>query len=115
MSISRLSAGTGYQYLLRHISRGDGAMPSPAKAMTRYYTDPGYPPGIWLGRGLSGLANGEGLAAGSVVSEEQMARLFGHAHDPVTDTGLGSEYVDGAYRNSPVVLIEIGHLVCVGV
>jgi len=92
MSIARLSAGSGYQYLMRHTARGD-APDRAGDAMTRYYTNPGYPAGIWLGQGLPGLADGAGLAAGSVVTEEQMARLFGAAHDPVTDTVLGREYV----------------------
>jgi hypothetical protein len=61
--------------------------------MTRYYTTAGYPPGIWLGRGLQGLADGHGLAAGSPVCEEQMARLFGAGHDPVTDAALGRPYM----------------------
>ncbi len=95
MSIARLSAGPGYRYLMRHTARGD-APDRAGEAMTRYYTNPGYPAGIWLGHGLDGLADGNGLKAGSIVTEEQMARLFGAAHDPVIDTVLGREYATSA-------------------
>ena len=85
MSVSKLSAGTGYRYLLKHIARGDADQTvDRAGALTDYYTLSGYPPGVWLGRGLAGLGDGAGLAAGSVVGEEQMARLFGAGLDPVT-------------------------------
>lgn len=57
--------------------------------MTRYYTNPGHGVGIWLGRGLPRLAEGAGLAAGSVITEEQMVRLFGAPNDPVTDAVPG--------------------------
>jgi conjugative relaxase-like TrwC/TraI family protein len=90
MSLSRMSAGSGFEYLMRHTARGDA--PDRSTAMTRYYVNAGYPAGVWLGAGLAGVNGGAGLAVGSVVSEEQMARLFGAGHDPVTGTPLGREY-----------------------
>ncbi|MBN9608863.1 MAG: relaxase domain-containing protein [Actinobacteria bacterium] len=90
MSLSRMSAGSGFEYLMRHTSRGDA--PDRSTAMTRYYVNAGYPAGVWLGAGLAGVNDGAGLAVGSVVSEDQMARMFGAGHDPVTGTPLGREY-----------------------
>ena len=90
MSLSKMSAGSGYEYLLRHIARADtdNSVDRPG-SLTAYYAASGYPAGVWLGRGLAGLGDGAGLQAGSVVSEEQMARLFGAGRDPLTDQAAG--------------------------
>ncbi|MBN9610880.1 MAG: relaxase domain-containing protein [Actinobacteria bacterium] len=90
MSLSRMSAGSGFEYLMRHTARGDA--PERSTAMTRYYVAAGYPAGVWLGAGLAGVNDGAGLVVGSVVTEEQMAHLFGAGHDPATGTPLGREY-----------------------
>jgi len=54
MTMHRLSAGAGYQYLLKHTATGDcdrtGVSP-----LTAYYTESGNPPGRWLGSGLAGV------------------------------------------------------------
>jgi conjugative relaxase-like TrwC/TraI family protein len=92
MSLHRLSAGTGYQYLLRHTACGDTPRQT-GQPLTAYYTGSGYPPGRWLGRGLAGLGgDGASLSSGDPVSEEQMARLFGTGRDPVTGAALGRPY-----------------------
>jgi conjugative relaxase-like TrwC/TraI family protein len=90
LSIHRLNAGEGYLYLLRHVAAGDvdRRMVTP---LTAYYTASGYPPGRWMGQGLSGLGDGE-LVPGSEVTEAQMAALFGRAEDPVTGRILGEPY-----------------------
>ena len=54
MSMHRLSAGSGYQYLLRHTAAGD-VQRLAGTPLTAYYTASGYPPGRWLGGGLTGL------------------------------------------------------------
>ncbi|NIK54658.1 conjugative relaxase-like TrwC/TraI family protein [Kribbella shirazensis] len=59
--------------------------------MTAYYTASGYPPGRWMGQGLSGLGVGE-LVPGSEVTEAQMAALFGRAENPMTGRTLGEPY-----------------------
>jgi conjugative relaxase-like TrwC/TraI family protein len=93
MSFSRLSAGAGYRYLLRHTAVGD-APALPGQSLTAYYAASGNPPGRWVGAGLPGLGSGDGtdLTAGAVVTEEAMGRLFGTGHDPVTDARLGLAY-----------------------
>ncbi len=88
MSLSRLSAGSGYKYLLRHTACGDTCR-EPGTALTAYYAASGYPAGRWLGTGLAGLDSGKGLATGTVVSEEAMAALYGTGHDSVSSGPLG--------------------------
>ena len=51
-----------------------------------------HPAGRWMGTGLAGPSDGHGMAAGSLVSEEAMARGFRHMPRPVTDVPLGRSY-----------------------
>nr|WP_272948567.1 MobF family relaxase [Kribbella sindirgiensis] len=90
LSIHRLNAGEGYQYLLQHVAAGDvdRRMATP---LTAYYTASGYPRGRWMGQGLSGLGDGK-LPPGNEVTEAQMAALFGRAEDPLTGRPLGEPY-----------------------
>lgn len=79
-------------YLIRHVASADGrpvgVSPAAASPLTRYYAAGGYPPGRWFGAGLVGLAGGEGVAAGSEVSEVAMRALFEDGRDPVTRVSL---------------------------
>ncbi len=67
VSMRVLSAGDGYEYLLRTVAAGDGDR-SLSTPLTQYYTEEGTPPGFCLGAGLSYLGDGQ-LAAGGRVSE----------------------------------------------
>ncbi|NMR19188.1 MobF family relaxase [Cellulomonas fimi] len=87
----RLTAGAGYRYLLRNTASGDCDR-SGAGGLTAYYTETGNPPGRWRGSGLAGLAGGDGVRAGALVTEEAMAHLFGAGRDPVTGLVLGRAY-----------------------
>ncbi|UOQ56364.1 relaxase domain-containing protein [Leucobacter allii] len=89
ISIRVMTAGQGYRYLLNSVVVGDGDRDA-ATALTRYYEQSGTPPGRWHGSGLAGLE--QPVAPGSQVSEEQLRRLLGHGHDPVTDTPLGRPF-----------------------
>lgn len=94
MSISRLSAGAGYRYLLRNIAVADVEL-VPRMQLTAYYAATGNPPGYWLGKGLPGLAPQlpeHALMPGAVVTEEAMAALYGAGHNPVTGEQLGRPY-----------------------
>jgi len=82
-----MSAGSGYQYLLRSVVAGDGNRHL-STPLTRYYTEAGTPPGRWLGSGLHALGHGE-IRQGDVVGEEQLALLLGTGRDPVTGEPLG--------------------------
>lgn len=90
VSLRRMSAGRGYQYLLRSVVSGDGNR-SLSTPLTRYYSEAGTPPGSWLGSGLHALGAGE-LKPGMEVTEEQLALLVGMGRDPVTGEQLGRAY-----------------------
>lgn len=90
VSMRRMSAGSGYQYLLRSVAAGDGNR-SLSTPLTRYYSEVGTPPGRWLGSGLRALGNGQ-LTAGMQVTEEQLALLIGMGRDPITGEKLGRAY-----------------------
>jgi hypothetical protein len=55
------------------VAVGDGAVVS--NGLTRYYAESGTPPGRFLGAGLAGLADGEGVEKGSVVTELHLYRI----------------------------------------
>lgn len=96
VSMRVMSAGDGYRYLLASVAAGDGhrSMTTP---LIRYYTEKGTPPGHWLGTGIAGLGHRE-LTNDGTVSEEQLRRLLGRGHDPITDAPLGLPY----YRRTTV-------------
>jgi conjugative relaxase-like TrwC/TraI family protein len=91
MTMHRLTAGAGYQYLLRHTASGDCDRTAGAD-LTAYYTASGNPPGRWYGRGLAAFGGGDWIAVGSLVTEPQMANLFGAGKDPATGRALGRPY-----------------------
>ncbi|GAB7003551.1 hypothetical protein JCM18899A_10220 [Nocardioides sp. AN3] len=87
MTLRKLSAGTGYEYLTRQVAADDNEL-----GRTRlgdYYAAKGESPGRWIGSGVAGLA---GVEPGDLVSAEQMGNLFGTGCHPVTGTALGAAY-----------------------
>ena len=85
MTLHKLSAGTGYEYLTRQVA----ALDSTENGTTRladYYAAKGEAPGRWVGSGLAGL---DGIEAGGAVTAEQMKQLFGTGSHPVTERPLG--------------------------
>jgi conjugative relaxase-like TrwC/TraI family protein len=90
VSMRVMSAGRGYDYLLKSVVRGDRDMDG-STALTRYYTEEGTPPGRWLGSGLHALGNGE-IRQGDEVTPQQLALLLGSGRDPVTGSPLGRAF-----------------------
>ncbi|WP_233404280.1 MobF family relaxase [Actinotalea solisilvae] len=90
MTMHRLTAGAGYQYLIKHTASGD-CQRSAKDDLTAYYTASGNPPGRWYGRGLDAVGDPR-LTAGTVVAEPQMANLYGQGKDPVSGAPLGRAY-----------------------
>ncbi|GAB3862537.1 hypothetical protein GCM10028801_28180 [Nocardioides maradonensis] len=90
VSMRRMSAGIGYQYLLRSVAVGDGSR-SLSTPLTRYYSDVGTPPGRWMGSGVSAFGEGQ-IVPGLEVTEDQLALLIGMDRDPITGEQLGRAF-----------------------
>ncbi|WP_404351801.1 relaxase domain-containing protein [Phycicoccus jejuensis] len=81
MSIHKLTAGSGYDYLTRQVAAQD-VTERGHSGLASYYSAKGEAPGTWLGSGLAGL---EGVAAGDIVTAEQMRNLFGAGRHPLAE------------------------------
>jgi conjugative relaxase-like TrwC/TraI family protein len=92
MTLKKLAAGSGYEYLTRQVAAADttelGRTP-----LADYYAAKGEAPGRWIGSGLVGL---EGIEYGDVVTAEQMKNLFGDGCHPVNGTALGRPFKQGS-------------------
>jgi hypothetical protein len=81
MSLHKLTAGAGYDYLTRQVAALD-ATEKGHTGLASYYTERGDSPGAWIGSGIEGI---DGLAAGDPVTAEQMRALFGCGLHPLAD------------------------------
>ena len=79
MSIHKLTAGTGYDYLTRQVAAQD-ATGKGGVGLSTYYTEKGETPGVWRGAGMAGV---DGLEVGDQVTADHMASLFGSGHHPL--------------------------------
>ncbi|MDF1706168.1 MAG: MobF family relaxase [Aeromicrobium sp.] len=84
MSIHKLTAGSGYDYLTRQVAAMD-ATEKGHTSLATYYTDHGETPGQWMGSGMAGI---DGLDAGDPVTAEQMKALFGYGFHPLADSRI---------------------------
>lgn len=100
MSIHKLTAGSGYDYLTRQVAAQD-VTEKGHTGLAGYYTAKGEAPGRWVGSGMAGI---DGLTAGDVVTAEQMQALFGSGHHPLAeqrrDDLHGSDLTDRDVRNA---------------
>jgi conjugative relaxase-like TrwC/TraI family protein len=85
MSIHKLTAGSGYDYLTRQVAALD-ATEKGHLGLASYYTERGEIPGAWIGAGLAGV---NGLSVGDAVTAEQMRALFGAGMHPLATQRLG--------------------------
>jgi conjugative relaxase-like TrwC/TraI family protein len=81
MSLHKLTAGSGYDYLTRQVAALD-ATEKGHTGLASYYAERGESPGVWIGSGLDGI---DGLAAGDSVTAEQMRALFGCGLHPLAE------------------------------
>ncbi len=81
MSMHKLTAGAGYDYLTRQVAALDATEKGHA-GLASYYTERGETPGVWIGSGLDGI---DGLTAGDPVTSEQMRALFGCGLHPLAE------------------------------
>jgi TrwC relaxase len=86
MSMHKLTAGSGYDYLTRQVARNDATAPS-RTPLADYYDEQGEAPGVWVGSGLAGI---DGLSEGDTVTAEQMAILFGQGQHPLSAERLAA-------------------------
>lgn len=89
VTINKMSAGKGYEYLLRTVAVGDGNR-SLSTPLTRYNTEAGTPPGHWMSSGLPALESS--ITAGDGVTEDQLKKLIGQGARPTTGKPLGRRY-----------------------
>src|SRR5215210_4611323 len=81
MSLHKLTAGSGYDYLTRQVAALD-ATDKGHIGLASYYTERGESPGVWIGSGMNGI---DGLTAGDPVTAEQMRALFGCGLHPLAE------------------------------
>ena len=81
MSIHKLTAGSGYDYLTRQVAAQD-ATEKGHTSLASYYSAKGEAPGTWIGSGVAGI---DGLDEGDEVTAEQMRNLFGVGKHPLAE------------------------------
>ena len=84
MSLHKLTAGSGYDYLTRQVAALD-ATDKGHTGLASYYTERGESPGVWVGSGMEGI---DGLDVGDPVTAEQMRALFGCGLHPLAESRL---------------------------
>ncbi|HEY3409730.1 MAG TPA: MobF family relaxase, partial [Propionicimonas sp.] len=94
IGLTKLSAGSGYEYLTRQVAALDGTGRGHT-SLADYYSVRGESPGQWWGAGLASL----GLKPGDTVTAEQMKLLFGAGLNPETGEKLGRAY--SVFTNQP--------------
>ena len=89
MSLHKLTAGSGYEYLIRQVAVQDSTEKRHT-SLASYYSEKGEAPGLWLGSGLTGI---DGISVGDVVTEAQMKSLFAYGHHPLASERLAEARV----------------------
>jgi conjugative relaxase-like TrwC/TraI family protein len=99
MSLHKLTAGSGYDYLTRQVAALD-ATDKGRTGLASYYTERGESPGVWVGSGMGGI---DGLDVGDPVTAEQMRALFGCGLHPLAELRLqqleGGDLTGGDLRD----------------
>jgi conjugative relaxase-like TrwC/TraI family protein len=111
MSMHKLTAGAGYDYLTRQVAALDSTEKGHA-GLASYYTERGETPGVWIGSGLDGI---DGLTAGDSVTAEQMRALFGCGLHPLAELRQRQlegpdlterDYQDAARLGAPFKIVD---------
>src|SRR5215203_5662098 len=99
MSLRKLTAGSGYDYLTRQVAALD-ATDKGHIGLASYYTERGESPGVWVASGIDGI---DGLDVGDPVTVEQMRALFGCGLHPLAELRLqqldGPNLTGGDFRD----------------
>ena len=91
MSLHKITAGSGYDYLTRQVAVQDSTEKGHL-GLASYYTQRGESPGVWLGSGMAGI---DGLDAGDIVTAEQMQNLFGAGMHPLAQQRMDALHGPG--------------------
>jgi TrwC relaxase len=111
MSLHKLTAGSGYDYLTRQVAALD-ATDKGHVGLASYYTERGESPGVWVGSGMAGI---DGLDVGDPVTAEQMRALFGCGLHPLAELRLqqlegrdltGRDFQDVMRLGAPFKIID---------
>jgi TrwC relaxase len=111
MSLHKLTAGSGYDYLTRQVAALD-ATDKGRTGLASYYTERGESPGVWVGSGMEGI---DGLDVGDPVTAEQMRALFGCGLHPLAELRLqqlerrdltGQDFQDVMRLGAPFKIID---------
>jgi hypothetical protein len=102
MSIHKLTADSGYDYLTRQVAAFDATTKGHV-GLASYYSERGESPGVWVGSGMVGI---DGLQAGDAVTADQMRALFGVGMHPLAaqrldqllDADVSDDNIRGATR-----------------
>lgn len=109
MSLKKMSAGRGYEYLTKQTVSGDRELEihderrGVGESMTDYYTQTGCPDGYWIGEGRADLGF-EGLA-----TESQMKNLFGLGLHPDADRIIAERLNAGDSAVKAVKAAQLGY------
>ena len=95
MSLHKITAGSGYDYLTRQVAVQDSTEKGHL-GLASYYTQRGESPGVWLGSGMAGI---DGLNAGDMVTAEQMQNLFGAGMHPLAQQRMDALHGPGLTEN----------------
>lgn len=120
MTMHKLTAGNGYEYLIRQVAAVDDTARGRAPLID-YYASKGESPGRWVGSGLASLADTDArwvpagdvdkvwaVGAGSVVSEAQMKALFGEGLHPNADAITAYAIARGARGAAALDAAKLG-------
>ncbi len=106
MTLQKLSAGSGYEYLTRQVAALDSTEKG-ATPLADYYSAKGESPGRRIGSGLGGI---DALGINDIVTAEQMKDLFGSGCDPSTGRPLGAAYKDYANETADAFNARVDEL-----
>ena len=104
MSLHKITAGSGYDYLTRQVAVQDSTEKGHV-GLASYYTERGETPGQWLGSGLAGL---DGLDAADPVTAEQMRNLFGAGVHPVAQQRMDALHGPGLTEADYLAVSRLG-------
>ena len=100
MSLHKLTAGSGYDYLTRQVAVQD-VTEKGHLGLASYYSERGEIPGVWVGAGCAGIRDD---FAGSTVTAEQMQALFGAGLSPIGADNLAALPADATDREARAAL-----------